>query len=97
MDKIAVTPFAGVWIEIRQTSHGSKLDLVTPFAGVWIEIQAQGEQSKEATVTPFAGVWIEIYLYQNKMFHQQSLPSRECGLKSKNMKLEHRQKISLSS
>ena len=36
----AVTPFAGVWIEIRVTPHSVPGTDVTPFAGVWIEIPA---------------------------------------------------------
>ena len=33
-----VTPYAGVWIEIRSV-HEKELPLsVTPYAGVWIEI-----------------------------------------------------------
>ena len=35
---IRVTPFAGVWIEIRKTEVYSQTTEVTPFAGVWIEI-----------------------------------------------------------
>ena len=35
---IAVTPFVGVWIEIRQDRHQKKKRKVTPFVGVWIEI-----------------------------------------------------------
>ena len=33
-----VTPFAGVWIEIKLGSVASGGLKVTPFAGVWIEI-----------------------------------------------------------
>ena len=40
MDNIesAVTPFAGVWIEMYRVSQVIFLRFVTPFAGVWIEI-----------------------------------------------------------
>ena len=34
----AVTPFAGVWIEISSNRSIRKAVAVTPFAGVWIEI-----------------------------------------------------------
>ena len=35
-----VTPFAGVWIEIRKTiCRWTTQMAVTPFAGVWIEIK----------------------------------------------------------
>ena len=56
-----VTPFAGVWIEIKVDRIDDKIDLVTPFAGVWIEIQnAIGNGNIAGNVTPFAGVRIEI-------------------------------------
>ena len=35
---IAVTPFAGVWIEIDYENFINHFYTVTPFAGVWIEI-----------------------------------------------------------
>ena len=35
------------------------------------------------TVTPFAGVWIEIRGLGADQLPAQSLPSRECGLKSR--------------
>ena len=38
LDKIAVTPFAGVWIEIEDIFSSAGIAPVTPFAGVWIEI-----------------------------------------------------------
>ena len=77
-----VTPFTGVWIEIKVKSakdtprqshslHGS-VDWNTSLHHMNIN---------KTLVTPFTGVWIEIhesYFYtQNPM----SLPSRECGLK----------------
>ena len=34
----AVTPFAGVWIEIPTFPRRIRISMVTPFAGVWIEI-----------------------------------------------------------
>ena len=37
--QIPVTPLAGVWIEITDTSAGSWQNIVTPLAGVWIEIE----------------------------------------------------------
>ena len=36
----AVTPLAGVWIEIDGSNHYNKYLRVTPLAGVWIEIKA---------------------------------------------------------
>ena len=64
----AVTPFAGVWIEIPKTGEAPYEISVTPFAGVWIEISAPPNSSTEPFVTPFAGVWIEIQqLAQNRL------------------------------
>ena len=33
-----VTPFAGVWVEIRVQHRENNTHLVTPLAGVWIEM-----------------------------------------------------------
>ena len=33
-----VTPYAGGWIEIRETLEHEESEVVTPYAGVWIEI-----------------------------------------------------------
>ena len=41
----AVTPFAGVWIEIQAHVINGRFGKVTPFAGVWIEI-AERERLK---------------------------------------------------
>ena len=35
---IAVTPFVGVWIEIKTQMEILAQGVVTPFVGVWIEI-----------------------------------------------------------
>ena len=61
-NRIYVTPFTGVWIEIFITSFSSKILVpVTPFTGVWIEINIRIIVfNKILKVTPFAGVWIEI-------------------------------------
>ena len=34
-----VTPFTGVWIEIRSRAFAASMSPVTPFTGVWIEIR----------------------------------------------------------
>ena len=36
-----VTPFAGVWIEIRFCIEKRPTAMVTPFAGVWIEMETK--------------------------------------------------------
>ena len=33
-----VTPFVGVWIEIKNTKNNKGKGVVTPFVGVWIEM-----------------------------------------------------------
>ena len=33
-----VAPYAGAWIEIFPTNHGSPSIIVAPYAGAWIEI-----------------------------------------------------------
>ena len=35
---IAVTPFVGVWIEIKIRGYNKNNSKVTPFVGVWIEM-----------------------------------------------------------
>ncbi len=57
----AVTPLAGVWIEIPSpTVFSVRHRLVTPLAGVWIEINSGWVLYSVHEVTPLAGVWIEI-------------------------------------
>ena len=55
---------------------------VTPRAGVWIEISRAVKLLNANSVTPRAGVWIEICNPYNPSTLFQSLPVRECGLKS---------------
>ena len=56
-----VTPFVGVWIEMRKSDYTPQHRCVTPFVGVWIEIQKIGVIDGQIIVTPFVGVWIEIH------------------------------------
>jgi len=57
----AVTPLAGVWIEIANAVRlYHRPFTVTPLAGVWIEIYYNIESTHKYIVTPLAGVWIEI-------------------------------------
>ncbi len=60
MYEMAVTPLAGVWIEIINSSHTPSQSDVTPLAGVWIEIVHTYCNKNLIYVTPLAGVWIEI-------------------------------------
>ena len=61
----AVTPCAGVWIEILPLGLTRENVHVTPCAGVWIEIGLlQPGSDDTGRVTPCAGVWIEILTYE---------------------------------
>ena len=62
MKKVRVTPYAGVWIEIRLATLYRCQNRVTPYAGVWIEIEQYILTKFKNIVTPYAGVWIEIYV-----------------------------------
>ena len=77
-----VTPLAGVWIEIGRCSQSARRTRVTPLAGVWIEIAKRANQRLLSLVTPLAGVWIEMHNLSFEWQFTQSLPLRECGLKS---------------
>ena len=79
--RISVTPYAGVWIEIRQLMNVEQPKQVTPYAGVWIEILYNIYEMKVSMVTPYAGVWIEIRIITTVNKGTKSLPTRECGLK----------------
>ena len=61
MDKIAVAPFVGAWIEISTKGNGTSTESVAPFVGAWIEmVFAFGIPTKVLNVAPFVGAWIEI-------------------------------------
>ena len=77
----AVTPLAGVWIEIMYYRTICNCSFVTPLAGVWIEIVIFLGFANSYDVTPLAGVWIEIYTLAKVSSVMPSLPLRECGLK----------------
>ena len=70
---------------------------VTPFAGVWIEMQSLYHYRISDNVTPFAGVWIEICCLFRSARCRIVTPFAGVWIEIQNMKLEHRQKISLSS
>ena len=55
-----VAPFAGAWIEIRETFTIKEGYAVAPFAGAWIEIKQTFIIDRNSKVAPFAGAWIEI-------------------------------------
>ena len=55
-----VTPYGGVWIEIRNGPSRPAFRRVTPYGGVWIEILLASTVFWYFSVTPYGGVWIEI-------------------------------------
>ena len=60
----------------------SEASLVAPYTGAWIEIQIRNLIREGKLVAPFAGAWIEIILVPPcTEKYDQSLPSRERGLK----------------
>ena len=77
----AVAPFAGAWIEINVLGGCKSLREVAPFAGAWIEIDVAFSGECSELVAPFAGAWIEIRSSRWRKHENQSLPSRERGLK----------------
>ena len=79
--RFAVTPYAGVWIEIDVSLQDLTIHIVTPYAGVWIEIRIFWKNTNTHFVTPYAGVWIEIADPTAIVSTWTSLPTRECGLK----------------
>ena len=59
-----------------------KRNTVAPLAGAWIEMSEVHKEVTEGLVAPLAGAWIEIYLEELLQTNfQESLPSRERGLK----------------
>ena len=61
MAKSIVTPFAGVWIEIKTAQKPSRIMLTSPPSrGCGLKFLRYANLRKKARVTPFAGVWIEI-------------------------------------
>ena len=54
-----VTPFAGVWIEMRMDEIVPGVTSVTPFAGVWIEIFLSTGRDYEDKSPPHRGSGIK--------------------------------------
>ena len=76
-----------MWIEIGRGAGRNSAPYVTPFAGVWIETDVRSEFTCYSSVTPFAGVWIEMQAFPTNSDITLSLPSRECGLKLRPLRL----------
>ena len=79
-----VAPLVGVWIEIMGcwvTAYARAR--VAPLVGVWIEILFSILKMIRIKVAPLVGVWIEIIGLLDNKSTLSSLPSWECGLKSR--------------
>ena len=59
--RFIVTPYGGVWIEMRHSLTSNISFLVTPYGGVWIEMGAITRTLRTWKVTPYGGVWIEMH------------------------------------
>ncbi len=55
-----VTPYVGVWIEMKRNPGLNGIRQVTPYVGVWIEINSWFIRAISSCVTPYVGVWIEM-------------------------------------
>ena len=78
-----VTPYVGVWIEMMKWIKYMSILFVTPYVGVWIEIAEYFQLLQNGLVTPYVGVWIEINVSSGFIHSFLSLPTWECGLKSR--------------
>ena len=56
----SVTPFAGVWIEIKMILDGTKIKWSLPSRECGLKFRSPVYPCPGRRVTPFAGVWIEI-------------------------------------
>ena len=81
-----VAPLAGAWIEISKQGRNLKYYIVAPLAGAWIEISRCIFRNTRHIVAPLAGAWIEIRCIELPHIRMWSLPSRERGLKSMNLR-----------
>ena len=77
----AVTPCAGVWIEITGLIDPDIRVVSLPVRECGLKSAQPSVDNTSADVTPCAGVWIEILLMVHNPWTYMSLPVRECGLK----------------
>ena len=76
-----VTPFVGVWIEMKKAWSTYNAAVVTPFVGVWIEIYPGIHLSKIAPSLPSWECGLKLPMEDISTMDVWSLPSWECGLK----------------
>ena len=65
-----VTPLAGVWIEITDTSAGSWQNMSLPLRECGLKYNSFCTLLSLVFVTPLAGVWIEMF---SSLYHRYSL------------------------
>ncbi len=76
-----VAPHAGAWIETRRFRSRRDCWTVAPHAGAWIETGIVQSRWGVGSVAPHAGAWIETSFDIFWRCIDQSLPTRERGLK----------------
>ena len=81
---IAVTPYAGVWIEIGSSNDSKVNASVTPYAGVWIEIFKINIIYYNTLSLPTRECGLKLQYCMKRICTIWSLPTRECGLKFNN-------------
>ena len=81
MIRPAVTPRAGVWIEIAAGEGSERPPGSLPVRECGLKFEKVVFEAVRPRVTPRAGVWIEIITICNAISPAESLPVRECGLK----------------
>ena len=85
---ICVTPCAGVWIEIEHVQGHIQRGAVTPCAGVWIEIRSGLRIWRDSYRHSLCGsVDWNLKMAKIDLGLIRSLPVRECGLKSRYLRL----------
>ena len=68
LDKIAVAPLVGAWIEIKFVDQPQSAEvMVAPLVGAWIEILFFLDQLSGIGVAPLVGAWIEIRNIRKKL------------------------------
>ena len=72
MDKIAVAPFVGAWIEIAITGRVSSIAGSLPSWERGLKYGESGNESDFFEVAPFVGAWIEIYEEKWSLKHNTS-------------------------
>ena len=77
----AVTPRAGVWIEISDKHTALPFLPSLPVRECGLKLHLSLNAIRDPCVTPRAGVWIEILRVFHYVLTKSSLPVRECGLK----------------